>query len=119
MRADPWTVMATIMFGGGMLWAQPPRTIHGFVSDVRCGAMHSSPSVDTTRCMQKCMREGSPPVIVSSGKVYQVKGHSADVAEYIGQYVTVQGVVDGDTITVLSISNRVLLSPARSIASAR
>jgi hypothetical protein len=53
-------------------------------------------------------------VIVSSGKVYQVKG-AADVAEYIGQHVTVQGVVDGDTITVLSISNRVLLSPARSI----
>jgi hypothetical protein len=50
---------------------------------------------------------------------FPVKGDAADVAEYIGQYVTVQGVVDGDTITVLSISSRVLLPPARSIASAR
>jgi hypothetical protein len=119
MRARPWTAIAIIVFGVGILWAQPPRTIHGFVSDARCGAMHNSPSVDATRCMQKCRREGSPPVIMSSGKVYQVKGDAADVAEYIGQYVTVQGVVDGDTITVLSISSRVLLSPARSIASAR
>ena len=69
--------------------------------------------------MQQCMREGSPPVIASSGKVYHVKGDGTDVAEYIGQYVTVHCVVDGDTITVLSISNRVLLSPARSIVSAR
>jgi len=113
MLAKPWTVMATILFGAGMiLWAQPPRTIHGFVSDAHCGAMHSSPSVEATRCMQKCMREGSPPVIVSNGKVYQVKGHAADVAEYIGQYVTVQGVVDGDTIQVVSVSNRVFISPA-------
>ncbi len=119
MRAKPRAVMATILFGAGMLWAQPPQTIHGFVSDARCGAMHSSPSVDATRCMQKCMREGSPPVIVTGGKVYKVKGHAADVAEYIGQYVTVQGAVDGDTVTVTSISSRVLLTPARSIAGAR
>jgi hypothetical protein len=102
-----------------MLWAQPPQTIHGFVSDARCGATHSSPSVEATRCMQKCMRVGSPPVIVSSGKVYQVKGDTTDIAEYIGQYVTVRGVVDGDTISVVSVRSRVLLSPARSMASAR
>jgi hypothetical protein len=113
MRGKPPTTLATIMFAAGMLWAPPPRTIQGFVSDAHCGAMHSSPSVEATRCMQKCMREGSPPVIVNGGKVYQLKGATADVAEYIGQYVTVQGVVDGDTIKVVSVSNRVPILPAR------
>ena len=35
--------MATIVFRVGMLCAQRLRTIHGFVSDARCGATHSSP----------------------------------------------------------------------------
>jgi hypothetical protein len=74
MRGKPPTTPATIMFGAGMLWAQPPRTIHGFVSDAHCGVMHSSPSVEATRCMQKCMREGSPSVIVSSGRCTNSKG---------------------------------------------
>jgi hypothetical protein len=113
MRGKPRATLATIMFGAGMLWAQPPRTIHGFVSDAHCGVMHSSPSVEATRCMQKCMREGSPSVIVSSGRVYQLKGATDDVAQYIGQYVTVLGVVDGDTIKVVSVSNRVPILPAR------
>jgi hypothetical protein len=69
--------------------------------------------------MQKCMRNGSAPVIVTSGKVHQVKGDAADVAEYMCEYGTVHGVVDGDTITVLSISSRVLLLPARPITSTR
>ncbi len=58
-------------------------------------------------------------MIVSDGKVYQLKGDTAAVAGYIGQYVTVQGTVDGNTIKVVSVRNRVLASPARSIANAR
>jgi hypothetical protein len=104
MRGKPLTILETMMLGVGMLWAQSPRTIHGFVSDAHCGAAHSSPSVAATICMQKCMKGGSPAVIVSGGKVYQLKGDTAAVAAYVGQYVTVQGRVDGDTITVVSVS---------------
>lgn len=113
-------VLTTIVFGAGILSAQSLQTIHGFVSEAHCGTAHSSPSVAATTCMQKCMKEGFPAVIVSDGKVYQLKGDTAAVAEYIGQYVTVQGMVDGNTIKVVSVRNRVLTSPAsRSIANAR
>jgi hypothetical protein len=119
MHGRAIAVRATIVFGAGILWAQSPQTIHGFVSEAHCGAAHSSPSVAATICMQKCMKAGSPAVIVSDGKVYQLKGDTAAVAEYIGQYVTVQGMVDGSSIKVVSVRNRIVVSPARSIANAR
>jgi hypothetical protein len=119
MHVKFMAALATIMFGAGILWAQSFQTIHGFVSEAHCGAAHSSPSVAATNCMQKCMEDGSPAVIVSGGKVYQLKGDTAAVAEYVGQYVTVQGLVDSNTIKVVSVRNRILVSPARSIANAR
>ncbi len=119
MHVKVMAVLATTMFGARILWAQSLQTIHGFVSEAHCGAAHSSPSVAATSCMQKCMKDGSPAVIVSGGKVYQLKGDTAAVAEYIGQYVTVQGLVDSNTIKVVSVRNEIPMSPARSTAHPR
>ena len=108
MRGTVLAVLGSMVLGAGMLVAQSSQTIHGFVSDAHCGAAHSSPSEAATKCINKCinkcMKGGSTAVIVSDGKVYQLKGEAAEVAKYAGQNVTVTGTVDGDTLTVVSVS---------------
>jgi Protein of unknown function (DUF5818) len=104
MRGTVLAVLGSMALGAGMLVAQSSQTIRGFVSDAHCGAAHSSPSEAATKCINKCMKGGSTAVIVSDGKVYQLKGEVAEVAKYVGQNVTVTGTVDGDTLTVVSVS---------------
>jgi Protein of unknown function (DUF5818) len=86
------------------LSAQSATTINGFISEEHCGASHSSPSADATKCVKGCMKRGSAPVLVSDGKVYKLKGGDAAIKELVGENVTVKGTVDGDTITVASVS---------------
>jgi Protein of unknown function (DUF5818) len=97
-------VLGTLAFGVQMLLAQSSQTIHGFVSDVHCGTAHSSPSAASSKCIKGCMKRGSEAVVVSDGKVYHLKGKTAQVNKYAGENVTVTGTVDGDTLTVDSVS---------------
>jgi Protein of unknown function (DUF5818) len=104
LKAVGSAVLGTISFGAQMLSAQSSQTIHGFVSDSHCGATHSSPSAAASKCIKGCMKGGSEAVVVSDGKVYHLKGKTPQVAKYAGQNVTVTGTVDGDTLTVDSVT---------------
>lgn len=86
------------------LSAQSTATVNGFISEEHCGAAHSSPSADATKCVKGCMKKGSAPVLVSNGKVYKLKGDDDAVKNLAGENVTVTGTVDGDTITVASVA---------------
>ena len=103
MRNKFLAVMGATVVGAGMLLAQAPQTIHGYVSDAMCGAKHSEPSAENTKCVNKCIKGGSEAVIVSEGKVYKLKGDVAGVTKLAGDNVTVKGTVDGDTLTVDSV----------------
>lgn len=103
MRHKLMAILASTVVGAGMLLAQAPQTIHGYVSDSMCGAKHSKPSTANTECVKKCIKGGSEAVIVSDGKVYNLKGDVADVTKLAGDNVTVMGTVDGDTLTVKSV----------------
>jgi hypothetical protein len=50
------------------------------------------------------MKGGAAPVLVSNGKVYKLKGEDEAVKNLAGENVTVTGTVEGDTITVSSVS---------------
>jgi hypothetical protein len=104
MRGNVLAVLGSMVLGAGLLSAQSSQTIHGFVSDAHCGTAHSSPSASATKCIKSCMKGGSEAVVVSGDKVYHLKGNSAEVAKYAGQNVNVTGTVDGDTLTVASVS---------------
>ncbi|HEY4045711.1 MAG TPA: DUF5818 domain-containing protein [Acidobacteriaceae bacterium] len=97
-------VLGTLAFGVQMLSAQSSQTIHGFVSDSRCGTAHSSPSAAASKCIKGCLKGSSEAVVVSDGKVYHLKGKTGQVGKYAGENVTVTGTVDGDTLTVDSVS---------------
>jgi hypothetical protein len=104
MHSKVLVLLGSMAMGTGMLLGQSSQTIHGFVSDSHCGATHSSPSAAASKCIKGCMKGGSEAVVVSDGKVYHLKGNATEVAKYAGQNVTVTGTVDGDTLTVASVS---------------
>jgi len=103
MRNKLIAVLASTVAAAGMLVAQAPSTIHGFVSESKCGAEHSTPSAEATKCINKCIKGGSKAVIVSEGKVYNLKGDVADVTKLAGDNVTVKGTIDGGTLTVQTV----------------
>ena len=77
----------------------------GYISDSHCGVAHSSASAANTKCIDKCLKGGSDPVLVSDGKVMKFDDASKDKAkEYAGKEVTVNGTMDGDAIKVESIT---------------
>lgn len=77
----------------------------GYVSESHCAAKHSSPSAANTKCIQTCLKGGSDPVLVSNGKVYKFDAASRDqVVAHAGENVKIDGTLNGDTITVSSIS---------------
>lgn len=78
--------------------------INGYISESMCGAKHSSVSASNTQCIKKCLKGGSSAVLVSNGKVMQIAQDSQKKAvKHAGQDVTINGTVNGDTVTIKSI----------------
>jgi hypothetical protein len=104
MRFKVLSVAGLLVLGIAGISAQSTTTINGFISEEHCGASHSSPSAEATKCVKGCMKRGSAAVLVSNGKVYKLKGEDAAVKDLAGENVTITGSVDGDTITVASVA---------------
>jgi hypothetical protein len=70
----------------------------GFVEDTNCS---TKPGMkDNAQCAQKCIKGGSPAVLVGEdGKVYKIANQDKIVA-HAGEKVTVTGSVKDDTITI-------------------
>ena len=79
--------------------------ISGFIGDASCGAKHAKAGAADTACAERCVKRGSAPVLVTTdAKVYKINADSKDkVMAFVGKTVTVNGKVDGDTITVESV----------------
>ena len=77
----------------------------GYISDAHCGVAHSSPSAANSKCIDKCLKGGSDPVLVSDGKVMKFADDSKDKAKALaGKNVTIDGSMDGDAVKISSIS---------------
>src|SRR5690349_20899461 len=76
----------------------------GTISDSQCGLKHAASNDDDTKCVQACVKKGASPVFLSGGKVYVISADSKDkVLSHLGEKVTLNGEVDGDTINVESV----------------
>lgn len=75
----------------------------GTISDSKCGAAHEDASEKSMKCAQACVKGGKEAVFVSGGKVYKI-ADQGKVAEHVGHKVTLKGKMEGDTITVDSVS---------------
>src|SRR4051794_26124218 len=85
-------------------FAQSSQTLTGTVSDSMCGAKHMMKDATPAKCTRECVKMGSDYALVSGGKVYTLKGNSAQLDKFAGQSAQVTGKVSGSTVTVDSIS---------------
>lgn len=92
-----------IAAGVGMLFSAglPAQSFSGTISDSACGARHESATVADAACVQRCIKRGGAPVLVSGGKVYQISAETREkVKDVLGQKVTINGTVDGDVVSI-------------------
>ncbi|HYL76071.1 MAG TPA: hypothetical protein VEU96_17810 [Bryobacteraceae bacterium] len=96
-----WTM---ISIGSLFAVAGLAESLSGTISDAKCAAKHEAAAASDTACVQSCIKRGAAPVLVSSGKVYQISADSRDkVKDVLGLKVNVQGKVSGDTVTIESV----------------
>jgi hypothetical protein len=75
----------------------------GTISDAKCGAAHADASEKSMKCVNGCVKGGQKAVFVSDGKVLQI-ANPDKVKEHLGHKVTLTGKLEGDTVTVDSVS---------------
>jgi hypothetical protein len=87
--------------------AAKAQTFTGTVTDAMCGAAHMMEG-DPAACLRTCVNKGSRYALVVGDKVYTIDSSNPatlDALAKLGaQKATVKGTVDGDTITVTSVT---------------
>jgi hypothetical protein len=91
-------VFSSLSFAGN-------KTFTGTVSDSGCGVKHATAGDASAHCVEHCVSGGATYVLVSNGKVYQLD--SQDKFKGMGgETVKVKGTLNGDSITVASVSKK-------------
>ena len=93
------TAVAALVFG--LAASGLAAEFKGFVEDTKCS---TNPAMkDDAACAKKCIQGGSPAVLVTDdGKIYKID-NQAKIVDHAGMKVTVNGKLNGDTITVASV----------------
>src|SRR5438270_5290790 len=104
MRLQSLYFFGLLMICNVCAFTQSSQTLTGTVSDSMCGAQHMMKDAGAAKCTRECVKQGSDYALVSGGKVYTLKGNSAELDKYAGQNVIVAGKVSGNTLTIDSIS---------------
>jgi hypothetical protein len=79
------------------------ETWTGVISDANCGAKHADASEASMKCVNHCLKGGAAPVFVADGKVIKIANPDSVKAVY-GQKVSLTGKLDGDSVTVDSVT---------------
>jgi hypothetical protein len=96
-------ILMAVSIGSLLVASAFAESMSGTISDANCGAKHAAATAGDAGCVKSCIKRGTAPVLVSGGKVYKISADSQDkVKELAGQKVTVNGKVEGDTVTIES-----------------
>jgi hypothetical protein len=94
-------LLATVAF------AAKAQTFTGMVTDAMCGATHMMEG-DPASCLRSCVNKGSKYALLVGDKVYTLDSSNPatlDALAKLGaQKATVKGTVDGDIISVSSVT---------------
>ena len=95
---------SAVLMAAALAFAAPKQqTFTGAISDSMCGAQHMMEG-GAKACTLKCVDGGSKFVLVDpKGKVFQLSDQKTPRA-FAGDNVKVIGTLEGDTITVKSIT---------------
>ncbi|HEY1657454.1 MAG TPA: hypothetical protein VGG14_03850 [Candidatus Sulfotelmatobacter sp.] len=111
-RGSRWlAISAAIVFGAVLAcppaWAASKRTFTGEVGDSMCGRKHME-DTPAAECTRACVAHGSKYALIISDKIYTLdtsdQAALAALDKQAGKMATVTGTLDGDTITVSSVS---------------
>jgi hypothetical protein len=92
------TFVAALALASGLAATGMAAEFKGFVEDTACAS--KAGMKDNAQCAQKCIKGGSPAVLVAEdGKVYKIANQDK-ITSHAGEKVTVTGSVKDDTITV-------------------
>lgn len=93
----------TCLFALSLCGAALAAEMTGIVTDAKC--KHTDTSEASKKCAQACIKGGVPAVFVDTAhhnKVYKI-ANPDKVMDHIGDKVTLDATVDGDTLTVASV----------------
>lgn len=96
-------VVATMMLASFGAVSAMAESMTGFIGDSQC--KHDGSTAKDVACTKACInKKGADPVFVSEGKVMKFDADSAAKAKAMaGEKVTIDGTMNGDTITITSI----------------
>ena len=80
------------------------KTLTGVVSDTMCGKTHMLKGKSDGECIRQCIKMGEGFALMVGGKMYALRGHSADLDKYAGQKVILTGTVRGNAVAVESVA---------------
>jgi hypothetical protein len=94
--------VALFAIAAGFSFSAMAADYTGYIIDQMCA---SKPAMKgDVECANKCIKGGSPAVLLTDdGKVYKI-ADQAKVVEHAGQKVTISGTLKGDTLTVNKVS---------------
>lgn len=94
-------ITAVALMTMGLAMSLMAETFTGVVMDEKCSG--NAAMKTNADCIQKCIKEGSPAVLVTpDGKVYKIANQDKIVPS-AGKSVSVDGKLDKDTITVATV----------------
>jgi hypothetical protein len=87
--------------------APATQKISGVITDSKCAAKHAKNSrKSSAECTKACVRGGAKYTLVNGDKVYTLEGKQDQLERVAGERATVEGIVDGNTIKVASVSSQ-------------
>jgi hypothetical protein len=106
-----WLAVALVMLVVGTVslpvWAGGKQTFTGEVGDSMCGRKHME-DTPAAECTRACVAHGSKYALIVGDKIYALdtsdKAALATLDKQAGKTATVTGTLDGDTITVSSVT---------------
>ena len=93
---------ATALLTLGLAASAMAADFTGFVEDTTCST--KAGMKDDAECAQKCIKGGSPAVLVTpDGKIYKI-AEQDKIAAHAGHHVTITGDLNGDTISITKVT---------------
>ena len=98
------TAVLMLSLAGEFAAAAQQQSLTGVVTDSMCGGTHMAKDKTPAQCTQMCVKDGMKYALAADKKLYTLEGHEAELAKLAGQKVTVTETVNGDTLTVISVT---------------
>lgn len=90
----------SLMLATGISAFAAQTTVTGVLTDDMCTKKHMSPGKSNADCVRECLKHGAKFVLVSRGKVVEVKGKEDLLSELAGKRVTLTGESKGQIFVV-------------------